>query len=276
MQSRSAAASVLALLALLVAAPLVAQPGATLSPVPARGGIIAPIFEGWYANPDGTYTFSFGYFNRNTDEVAQIPVGPNNFIEPAEFNGHQPTTFPPGRDMGVFAVTVPAEFRGRDLVWTIVHNGRTHKVPGRIGSPAYELGYTPMAMGSMPPGVSFQRSGEVGRGPLGRFGPDRTASAGSPLDLEVWVRDDLSVREQGDVPIGVAWFKHQGPGNGTVTFSNPRGRADAEGRYTTSATFSAPGEYVLRVRADNFAGPDSSLQDQCCWSNSYVRVTVTQ
>jgi hypothetical protein len=264
------------LLALLVlgATPLLAQPGGTLAPVPARGGIIAPLFEGWYANPDGTYTFSFGYFNRNTEEVAEIPVGPNNFIEPAELNGNQPTTFPPGREMGVFAVTVPAEFRNRDVVWTIVYEGRTHKVPGRVGSPAYELGYTPMAMGSMPPALGFQRDGEVGRGPLGTFGPPRAATVGRPLEIEVWVRDDLSVRESGEVPIGITWFKHQGLG--AVTFETAAGHADAQGRFTTSATFDAPGEYILRVRADNFSGPDSSPQDQCCWSNGFVLVTVTQ
>ena len=43
----------------------------------------------------------------------------------------------------------------------------------------------------------------------------------------------------------------------------------------TAATFDAPGEYVLRVRVDNFTIYDSSFGNMCCWSNGYVRVRVT-
>ena len=83
-----------------------------LAPRPPSGEPVAPFFEGWYANPDGTYTFSFGYFNLNMEETLEIPIGPDNFIEPAEFDGSQPTHFPvePRRDRGVFTVTVPASY----------------------------------------------------------------------------------------------------------------------------------------------------------------------
>jgi hypothetical protein len=33
---------------------------------------------------------------------------------------------------------------------------------------------------------------------------------------------------------------------------------------------------VLRVRADNFGRVDTSAGNQCCWTNGYVKVTVTQ
>ena len=36
-----------------------------LSPVSPRGQTVTPAFEGWYRNHDGTYSLSFGYFNRN-------------------------------------------------------------------------------------------------------------------------------------------------------------------------------------------------------------------
>ena len=42
-----------------------------------------------------------------------------------------------------------------------------------------------------------------------------------------------------------------------------------------AATFGQPGEYLIRVRADNFGRVDSSAGDQCCWTNGYVKVTVT-
>ena len=40
------------------------------------------------------------------------------------------------------------------------------------------------------------------------------------------------------------------------------------------ATFDTPGEYLIRIRIDNFTSGDSSMGNQCCWSNGYVRVRV--
>ena len=126
-----------------------------LAPIPPKGEPVAPFFEGWFENPDGTFTFSFGYFNLNAEEILDIPLGPDNFIEPAEFDGDQPTHFPvePRRDRGVFAVTVPASFgdRQQSVVWTITSNGVTYSVPARAGLDALQLDYRPKAMGSVPP-----------------------------------------------------------------------------------------------------------------------------
>ena len=126
-----------------------------LAPIPPKGEPVAPFFEGWYTNDDGTFTFSFGYFNLNTEEVLDIPLGPDNFIDPAEFDGMQPTHFPvtPRRDRGVFSVTVPASFADGDqrVVWTITSNGVTYPVPARVFSPALQLDYGPRAMGVGPP-----------------------------------------------------------------------------------------------------------------------------
>jgi hypothetical protein len=264
----------LAVASVLWMGPLAAQE-LPLAPNVPRNDIVAPMFEGWYANPDGTFTLSFGYFNRNERQAVEIPVGPDNFIEPAEFNGQQPTSFPPRRERGVFTITVPAEFRNRDVVWTIRSRGEVHAVPGRVTSPAYELGYIPMAMGSMPPALRTDPSGPAGRGPAGVWHGQYQARVGQPLELNTWLVDDLSQRE-GDAAMNMAWFKHQGPSNGVVTFEPRTGRVeDPTGKFTTRATFSAPGEYVLRARGDNWGAPDSSSGDQCCWSNAYVRVTVT-
>ena len=48
------------------------------------------------------------------------------------------------------------------------------------------------------------------------------------------------------------------------------------GMATTQATFTEPGEYIVRLRVDNFRAPDSKFDNQCCWSNAYVPVTVTR
>ena len=46
------------------------------APIPHDSGqSVSPVYEGWYPNPDGTFTLSFGYFNRNTEEVVEIEIG---------------------------------------------------------------------------------------------------------------------------------------------------------------------------------------------------------
>ena len=39
---------------------------------------ITPVYEGWYENPDGTFSLSWGYFNRNSEELIEIPIGTDN------------------------------------------------------------------------------------------------------------------------------------------------------------------------------------------------------
>ena len=280
--------------AMLIGSPsLGAQLQRPLAPLPPNGLRVAPFFDGWYRNPDGTVTLSFGYSNLNLTEVVEIPRGPDNFIAPAEFDGRQPTFFePPGaraeepprrrqRNRGVFTVTVPAGFRD-DVVWTLVNQERTFSVPGNGQSSAYQLQW-PMAMGSQPPLLRFSLDGSAGRGPTGIDAEPVSASVDTPLPLTVWIHDD-SVREeeplavrrrQGDAAaLNVTWFKHAGPGS--VVFSpHTEPIAETEGMATTTATFEQPGEYVIRVRADNFGRIDSSAGNQCCWTNGYVKVTVT-
>ena len=164
--------------AMLIGSPsLGAQLQRPLAPLPPNGLRVAPFFDGWYQNTDGTVTLSFGYSNLNLTEVLEIPLGPDNFIAPAEFDGRQPTFFePPGaraeepptrrqRNRGVFTVTVPAGFRD-DVVWTLVNQERSFSVPGNAQTSAYQLQW-PMAMGSQPPLVRFSPDGPAGRGPPG-------------------------------------------------------------------------------------------------------------
>jgi hypothetical protein len=140
-----------------------------------------------------------------------------------------------------------------------------------------------MAMGSVPPILRFTPDGPAGRGPAGLRADPVQTRVGAPIALTIWVADD-SVREKDLVPIAekrelkaamnVTWSKHSGPG--PVVFTPPRTPiVELQGTAATSATFTQPGEYVLRVRADNFGRLDSSPGNQCCWTNGYVSVTVT-
>ena len=68
-----------------------------MEPLHESGQSVTPSFEGWWQNADGTYSLMFGYFNRNTREVVNVPVGPNNRIEPGAVDQGQPATFIPRR-----------------------------------------------------------------------------------------------------------------------------------------------------------------------------------
>lgn len=92
MSGRWIAGSLLA--ALIGTAPhLAAQLPRPLAPIPEENSRVAPFFDGWYANPDGTVSLAFGYSNQNRSTV-EIPLGPDNVITPKEFDGRQPTSFP--------------------------------------------------------------------------------------------------------------------------------------------------------------------------------------
>ncbi len=245
------------------------------------GGPVVPIFEGWYANEDGTYELSFGYFNVNTEEVIDIPLGSDNFIEPRELDGGQPTRFlpvPPGdrRHYGVFTVTVPADFGDRDVVWTLRRRGQSLSVPGHTTSIHYRLNeWIFPERRTTAPLIRLTPTGPEGSGPDGvQAGPLETV-AGRPLPLTIWTtRSDVFPDEA--TPIDVNWFKHQGPGD--VAFDPARLRVATEAwrgspggvPAATAATFTEPGAYVLRVRVDNGGG----FESHCCWTNGYVEVIV--
>ena len=90
---------------------LPADGAAQNAPIPFQSGQgITPSFEGWFRNPDGTTSLSFGYMNRNYKEELDIPIGPNNRVEPGAQDQGQPTHFLPRRQTGIFTVVVPKDF----------------------------------------------------------------------------------------------------------------------------------------------------------------------
>ena len=78
---------------------------------------------------------------------------------------------------------------------------------------------------------------------------ERTTTLASPLPLTVRVSDD-------------------------TRWTTLYGDAPFNGKATTSATFSAPGDYVLHVAANDLSGDGRG--EQCCWTFGTVRVKVTQ
>jgi hypothetical protein len=268
--------------ALVLAAGLLPVRAQDLAPTRESGQTVTPVFEGWYRNPDGTFSLSFGYYNRNSKEQIDVPVGPNNFVRPAPMNRGQPTHFEPRRHWGVFAVTVPANFgEEQKITWTLIFRGDTVAIPGSL-----KRGWEIDAIvgeadtGNKPPELRFAPDDKPGAGPRGITATKTlTASVGKAIEVTVYATDDgkassgISTDGREGVPVRLTWFKHQGPGD--VSFSNASPTPDrATGKATTMATFSAPGVYMLRVRANDASGVTGHAQ--CCWSNGFVRVTVSQ
>ena len=261
------------------------------------GQPVIPVFDGWYAEEDGTASLCFGYFNLNFDEALEIPVGPYNYIEPEEYNGVQPTYFNPvpllarnkQRHYCVFTINVP-QGGGQDIVWHLGRNYEDYSVPAHSGAVEYRVDdiYFPTDRaergGSVAPVVRFlEPEGPVGigkglRGGM-RVGPV-AARVGEPLPLSIAVRQptadeyaELEPYEGGPRTFEVTWQKYSGPAGiaGIVTFSDnyiPAG--PVEGTAATTAHFEEPGDYVLLVQVLG-----GGYDNQCCWTNGYVEVDVS-
>jgi hypothetical protein len=92
------------------------------------GQNVAPSYEGWEEDADGTKYFVFGYMNRNWEEEIDVPVGSENGFSPGNPDLGQPTHFLPRRNRFIFRVGVPSGFTEKDeLVWTLTTNGATEK-----------------------------------------------------------------------------------------------------------------------------------------------------
>jgi hypothetical protein len=254
--------------------------GQSLAPTRPSGQTVTPVYEGWYRNADGTYSLSFGYYNRNSRETLEIPVGDDNRVTPGPANQGQPTHFEPRRHWGVFAVVVPANFGDKKkLTWTLKDRGETFEISGSL-DPLWEIDALVGEAGSNnTPPVLKLGSGPEGRGPGGSTWAGPSGVAGTPITLSISASDDgrsvpsATGTSRGETPVTITWFKHQGPGD--VTFEPATGRVpNAGGTATTNAKFSLPGEYIIRVRANDASGVVGAGHSQCCWTNGFIKVTV--
>ena len=71
------------------------------------GQNVVPVFEGWERNADGSFNMVFGYMNRNYEEEVDVPVGPDNKLEPLDADQGQPAHFYARRQQFMFKVRVP-------------------------------------------------------------------------------------------------------------------------------------------------------------------------
>jgi hypothetical protein len=257
------------------------------------GTSVTGAFEGWFENADGSRTFLVGYLNRNGTQAIDVPIGENNRIEPGGPDMGQPAHFLPGRQWGMFTVTVPKAFTSADqrLTWTIVANGQSTSIPLRL-HPDYNINpFSDVAIRNTPPSIRLAENGAATKGPLALLSsaPERTVAKSSSLTLPLWVDDDgrfsnatMSPPSRLPTPVELIWSKYRGPG--AVTFDKVPPAMEIlaggplntpfRGKASATARFSEPGDYVLHVTANDFSGEGGS-GELCCWSTALLRVRVT-
>jgi hypothetical protein len=261
-------------------------------PPRAFGASITGAFEGWFDNPTGGRIFLVGYMNRNSAQELDIPVGPNNRIEPGGPDLGQPTHFLPGRQWGMFTITVPKDFTtpNERLMWTLVANGQSTTIPLRL-HPDYGVSpFTDVAVKNTPPVLRFDENGPPIQGPVAMLATAtaRSASMSSPFSLTVFAADDgkfasgtMVLPLKPPPPVRLTWSKYRGPG--MLTFDKAQPSVETlsggglnvpfTGKATTTAKFSEPGEYVLHVTAMDYSGQGGG-GEVCCWTTGMVKVSV--
>ena len=251
----------------------------------ARGQGVVPVYEGWFEDAAGAVHASFGYVNLNLDEALDIPIGADNAIAPGPADRGQPTHFLAGHQKGVFTVPLPDGAASEEITWTLSVRGQTTSIPSNLG-PLYQVeglvtngGPFP---GNTPPVLQFREDGASGQGPAGlTLDTALAAAAGSDTPLDLWIADDGLPGDQDPLVIrslqsgqrtrqgrrmSVTWSKYRGPG--AVEFADATPAIEG-GAARTTARFSEPGAYMLRVLAS-----DGSGLNGCCWTNGYVHANV--
>jgi hypothetical protein len=224
---------------------------------------VAPVYEGFDVNPDGSFNMWFGYMNRNYEEEIDLAVGADNTFEPGGDRG-QPTHFVPRRHKDVFKVTVPKDFVDKTLVWKLNAHGQAQQVVATL-KPVWQIdrlrttrgGNSEKVSSNLPPAVTVSA----------------TSAAAGNATLTVSATDDGLPRRRGE-PVGmtVLWAKFRGPGE--VVFAEKEAKL-AGGGATTTATFSEPGDYILQAVVDDGSGESAgNFGYHCCWTNAQVKLTV--
>lgn len=242
----------------------------------ASGREIVPYFEGWIRNPDSSFDFIFGYYNRNQEQELVIPAGTENSVMPGGPDRGQPTFFLAKRQSRIYRVRVPKDWGDKSLVWTLTANGHTEKVVARL-VPAYEKSER-MMLTNNSTGVVFGEE-DANQPPTITTAPTLTAGVNTPVTLMATVTDDglpkprpapapkpaaaptspeqsrfQSQRNssgggrQQQVGPRVTWLEYRGPGK--VTFDSTTVPVTGD-KATTNARFSAPGTYTLFATASD-------------------------
>ena len=282
---------VVALAALAVVSVMLVAVGATAQQLPLEpphkdfGQAVWPVYEGWYDNPDGSYTFLIGYFNPNREQTFDLPVGESNFFSPGDPDRGQPTHFATTRGWAVFGVRVGKEYadKATQLTWTLVTNEQTASIPMHTDPGWYLEPFEDAANKNRPPTLRFEAGGRTFEGPpVNGIAASYTAAVSKPLTLQVWTSDvkpigyDAASPQQNRrrrPPLVLRWMKLRGPGD--VAFGEQTQTFESSDQAPKNTlTFSEAGEYLVRVEALDETGSGGG-GSQCCWTSAQMKVTVS-
>jgi len=240
-----------------------------------RGQDVAPAFEGWQSNTDGTYSFWFGYMNRNWEEQVDVAIGPENQFEPGDPDRGQPTHFYTRRHFFAFKVIVPKHWPAdQKLVWTLTSHGKTTKAKGWL-EPTWELnsgvmsenlsgrtvdwsnepptitGIGPQTV-TLPNTVTLTASATDDGLPKPRQSR-RSSTNSAPKDTFDPIPNPIPPELLRGPGLNIQWILYRGPG--PVTFDPPSSAKVMDKAVSTSTvvTFSVPGKYRIRAIASDGA-----------------------
>ena len=253
-----------------------------------RGQSVQPIFEGWSWAPDGSINLHYGYLNRNYVQEPTVPVGANNSIQPGGPDRGQPTYFYSRTQRNMFTVNVPKDWdRKREVIWTVTVNGKTERAVGWLQAeweidpvggagagggdtdPERKMNQAPtITVESLAPvtlpGVATLIATITDDGlpkprPRGKpaVGQETPPTLQGGVDAPVNVPAVATAAREtppgaspgasGARPLGlnISWIVWRGPA--AAVFSPPFAEPK-DTKAVTTATFTTPGEYVLRAR----------------------------
>lgn len=226
-----------------------------------RGQDVSPTFEGWQHNPDGTYSFYFGYLNRNAAEAITIPIGPDNTVDGGGDRG-QPN-FYPGRRWWVFKIVVPKDWpKDQRLVWTLRSQGRTNQAKAWL-HPEWEVDAGLMSRNARDPflfsgGGDDRSTDRANRAPSITGPSSHIITLPQTATLTVTAVDDgrpqpPAQQSQARARHGVRfrWMLYRGPASVWFDPETNGPSPTSPARAETKVTFSAAGSYRLRAIASD-------------------------
>jgi hypothetical protein len=225
----------------------------------ARGQDVSPTFNGWKTNSDGTYTLYFGYFNRNSEEEVDIPIGTENSFDLPNIDQGQPTHFYPAPRWWVFGVVVPKDWpKDKRVVWTLISRGRTNVAKGWL-EPEWEVDQGIISKNS--PRDSMLMTTGIGDVDFENTPPSITGSRaqtiklGETLTLTATATDDgrpKPIADRRPQGVRIRWIVYRG--SGKVRFDPDIMSQRVYGMpatFQTKVSFNAPGAYRLRAIASD-------------------------
>jgi hypothetical protein len=239
-----------------------------------RGQDVSPTFDGWVRNADGTFSLYFGYLNRNAAEEIQIPIGPENRVDPGGDRGQPSYFYPSGsqepaglqdrdvtgrRRWWAFKVDVPKDWTDKQrLSWILTSRGRTNQAVAWL-QPEYEVTADFIRQNAADGHLFSRGQFDTGNRPPSISGSATQSATGTEATLMVTATDDGRPEPAGQQTqarrqtqgLRIRWITYRGPAR--VKFDpETQGPFEAtSAKAETRATFSVPGSYRLRAIASD-------------------------